>query len=439
VRRRRILQCSLAAGFATLAGCLDRDEPRPTVDDADAGSGGPTWRPPAGDLTYGYTHVRPTGNRVVEGPVGLPTAEPTTVGIDGAPRWIATAPDVRSGDRRAGLWCVVRADGVVDLFRIAADGSPERVPVDPGSLPEGTPPLLAVGSDGARVVPPPDGGSRLTHPIVVGDRTVYVDGDGGLVVLADDGARVGRLAVDALPDARLVTDGTLVFVLAGGTDRYGHGALGDGIEADRVAVIDPASSTVRATLDPPGEAVIEGLSPLLAGLGGDGDPRVVVTESTGEDGARIAAYDAEGSRVVAGPGIGTGNRWRHQVAVAPFGPDGTGEVAVVRTPHIGGTVEFYRPDGDRLAIAATEEGYSSHAYRSRNLSGGLGVVDGDRATLVVPTDERTELAGVERTPGSARRAWTVDVGGTITANVAAAPYGDRTAVGTARRGELVVW
>ena len=68
-----------------------------------------------------------------------------------------------------------------------------------------------------------------------------------------------------------------------------------------------------------------------------------------------------------GPAIGRGNRWRHQIAVAPFGPNGERELVDVLTPHIGGVVEFYRMVGDRIEIVATVPGFTSHVIGSRNL------------------------------------------------------------------------
>lgn len=90
-----------------------------------------------------------------------------------------------------------------------------------------------------------------------------------------------------------------------------------------------------------------------------------------EHGARIRVYGTDGTALATGPVYGP--RWRHQLCVAPFRTDGTGEFAVVRKPHVDRTVEFYWLDGDVLSVTATRSGYASHRYGSRNLGGGLAV------------------------------------------------------------------
>jgi len=50
--------------------------------------------------------------------------------------------------------------------------------------------------------------------------------------------------------------------------------------------------------------------------------------------------------VAAGPAVGRGNRWRHEISVAPFGPNGELGLAEVIILQIGGIAEFYRMDGD---------------------------------------------------------------------------------------------
>ena len=196
-------------------------------------------------------------------------------------------------------------------------------------------------------------------------------------------------------------------------------------------------------IEVPDGAVVEGIAPILADLTGDGDPDVIVTESDPDGGARQVAYDLGGRRVAAGPPIGTGFRWRHGLAVAPFGPAGVPELAVVRTPHIGGVVEFYRHGSGSLRIAASISGYSSHVIGSRVLDGGLAAdADGDgRLELLLPTDDRQWIAAVRRTADGATEAWRRSVGGVVGSNLAATALPDGgLAVGVARKdGTIRVW
>ena len=133
-------------------------------------------------------------------------------------------------------------------------------------------------------------------------------------------------------------------------------------------------------------------------------------------------YDENGTIIAEGPAIGKGYRWRHQLAVAPFGENGELELAAVRTPHIGGVVEFYRLNGDDLQIAAELYGFSSHEIGSRNLNmAAAGDFDGDgRTELLVPDLTMTTLRGIRRHGDGADEVWFVPVEGKITTNLAAA-------------------
>ncbi|MCT9095878.1 hypothetical protein [Haloarchaeobius sp. HME9146] len=366
--------------------------------------------------------------------------DPVDVDLGGIPQWLVALPE--SKWQGAGtLWVAMLGDGTLESVRTVGRD------VEPGpsfrALSRASPVAL-VGETGdstdeaPRLLAPTGSESPLSHPVSVAGTLVRVGGSGDLLVGEN------RLDIDALPDSRVTVDpdsGRAV-VLAGATDRYAHGALGDDIEASRVVVVDVASATVEASIDV-SPAVVEGIAPILADLTGDGQRDIVVTETDAESGARLVAYDMAGSLVARGPAIGSGFRWRHQLAVAPFAPDGEPELAVTKTPHIGGTVEFYRRRGDRLDIAATRETYSSHALGSRNLDmARAGDFDGDgRLELVVPTQDRRRLCGLHRiddTPG-VTEAWCRRVDGEIATNLAAQAAGAlELGVGRAD-GVLRIW
>ncbi|ERH02121.1 MAG: hypothetical protein J07HN6_01686, partial [Halonotius sp. J07HN6] len=158
------------------------------------------------------------------------------------------------------------------------------------------------------------------------------------------------------------------------------------------------------------------------------------------NGARIRVYDIDGGAIATGPIYGPG--WRHQLCVAPFGPNATPELAVVRKPHVDRTVEFYRLTDGALEVVATKQGYSSHTYGSRNLDGALaGDLDGDgRPELLVPTTPRQELAVLQRTDGGVEQAFSLPLGGTLTTNVAGVALDDgRIAVGAGTATGVRVW
>jgi hypothetical protein len=409
-----------------LAGCTGNSSSSP-VSPADGS-------PPTTDLTArAYTHQRPTGNRLVEGIGRLPDIEPVDVAVDGTPAWVVGVP---AGD--ATTWAVVADDGTVVGLQL--DGRDvARFALEPGALPEGTPPQL-YGGDPPRVAThPADDASPLSHPVPVEDGQLYVAENGDLVRWAD-GER-DRLRLDALPDARLVTDEGIAYVLADATDRLNHGVLGDGVEGGSVAVVDVDDDglSLRGHIRPPGDGVIEGLSPIVADVTGDGRREVVVTVSGDGGGARIAAYRPDGSRVAAGPTLGGG--WRHQLAVAPFGPDDRPEVAAVRKPHVGHELQFFRREGDALRVVAGQDGYQSHTIGSRNLDGAVaGDLDGDGTIeVLLPTTARNTLGAVRRTEGGAEEAWTVPVGGRLGTNVGAVAVNGKLTVAAGYDGGLRFW
>jgi hypothetical protein len=380
------------------------------------------------DATYAYTHVRASGNRVLDGSGSVDAASPVTVSADGTPAWLL-AFAAESGSR----WTVVTTDGQATTHRVH-DGASERV-ADHGTVP--MPPLGYAGEGGVGVASVPDDGAGQTHPVPLDDGWLSVASNGDAVIWR--GEETTRLAVDAPADARIVALGADRYALYGAkTDRYRHGALGDTTEGGSLVVVDAASEHVatEVILDDP---VFEGLSPLVADLDDDGNDELVTTVSDSVDGARVRVYGTDGEAVATGPIYGSG--WRHQLCVAPFAPDGTAELAVVRKPHVDRTLEFYRLDSE-LTVTATHEGYASHTYGSRNLDGALAAdLDGDGTIeLLVPTTDRTTLDAVRRTDGGAETAWSLSLDEPLSTNVTGVKLGDgRLAVGAGTDEGVRVW
>jgi hypothetical protein len=428
MRRRRVLAATAAGASATLAGCSGTFPSRSTTRTRPTAA--PTT-PERGDTAF--TYGAHSGNRIAPGSADLGAAERIDVELSGTPAWLVGAPrpPTDGEDDSAGTtWVVAHEDGALEAVTVV-DGDAGTGTVSPPALPAGTPPALSTATN--QVLVPPTSASTLTHPTPTPAGVVVVRADGTLAV----GDRTH--AVDALPDGRVVVADDHAAVLAGATRQYDHGALGDGIEASAVAVVSLPDGDVSTF--PVDRGVVEGTGPILADVTGDGTRDVLVTESDATDGARLAAYDSTGSVLARGPPVGSGYRWRHQLAVAPFAPDGTREVAVVKTPHIGGTVEFYRCDGDRFRIAATTDGYSSHALGSRNLDGAraLDADDDGRVELVVPTDDRRGLAVLARTRDGVQRTDSLPLPGRLAGNLATATVDGTTALGTVSSRGLHVW
>jgi hypothetical protein len=333
------------------------------------------------------TDHQASGNRLVVG-CGALRGDTFDVDVGGTPSWVLPNPTARGW-----AWLVTLDDGRIVHVVTGPEGDSSVRPAGQASLAPGEPPVAAVANDSQVIV-----GSAL---------------------------EVDPRFEDLIPQARVVeAPDASRLVLAGPTQRYAHGVLGDDVEASSVAIQD-AVGTMRF-IEVADDEVIEGLSPLLADLDGDGSSEVVVTVSTPEVGARLVAYDLDGTVAGRSDAIGQGFRWMHQIAAAPLVEDGDVEIIAVRTPHIGGIVEAYRLVDGRLELVASLPGYSSHRLGSPNLDMALlADVDGDgQLDIVVPTQDMTTLGVLARSPDGLAEIGSLPLDGRLTTNVAATADAD---------------
>ena len=419
MNRRRLL--AALGGTGVLAGCASRFAPGGGAETTAAHTVDSPSPPPA-DAPVGYTHLRPDGNRRLDGRASLPESDPVDVELGAAVEWVVGVP------HDGGVLLGVVTPEETRAVSVDSDGV-TRIDSDLGTA--AGPPLLVGGDDPGFA---PALGSTTTHPVPTPEGWASVTAGG--VVRLPGGENVD---VGAIPDARLVAAAGRLYLLADRTTAYAHGVLGDEIEAGAVAVVDP-SGGVEATLAPPG-GVIEGIAPIVADVDDDGERELLVTASDAERGARLVALSESDAPALTGPAVGTGFRWRHQLAVAPFGPDRETEVAAVKTPHIGGTAEFYRATGRGLELVASRRGYSTHAIGSRTLDTAVAAdLDGDgRVELLLPDDPQRALAGLRRVDGGVEEAWRVSLGGRLTSNVCAVDGSEGVVVAAGTERGLRVW
>lgn len=413
----------------------------PTGDSSVAATGEPPGEAVAAPVVDGplrtiSTGGGPTGNRFHEGAGSLP-GTPMELQTGGPVAWVIAA------ETDEGLAVIaVDQQGVLAGFSLG-EGSAEPIQLNLEALPAGTPPALVVGQGLLVLGPPVGNGSLDTSPLALASGGLaFVSDDGAVVVTQSTGNR--RFELDPLPDARLILSSQGVLAaLSAPTDRYPHGIAGDPLEAARVDLIDLAALQVVASVEIPDGRVVEGSAPLWADLDSDGTDELILTLSDASSGARLAVLSDDGAFVAESDPIGLGNRWRHQIAVGPFGPNGETELVDVRIPHIGGAVEFFTMANGRLGMTASLKTFSSHVIGSRNMDQALAAdANGDgRPEVVVPHPAMTSLAGVQRTDDGAEEAWVFDLGERLSSNLAGVTTRDGRFVLVAglADGRVLVW
>lgn len=381
-----------------------------------------------------YTNQNASGNRYVPGQIDMPNARVVDIALDGQPTWVL---GMALAEGRS-LWLAVLADGRVQAFDLDGDNV-TAIAGFPKILDEGQLPALLNAAGEWQLLNSLFGGQLANnHPIIYDAQLAAIDREGQL--LLEDAI----LDVDALPDGRLLSNGRgSLLMLTAPSDIYPHGIMGDALEAQALTLVEAASGTASEIVRLDGGDVFETLAPIWLDWDRDGQQDIIVTLSNINDGARIVVYDQAGQRVASSAPIGQGYRWRHPIAVAPFGPNGEMELVDVLTPHIGGVVEFFQWDADQLRIVAQLDGYTSHVINSRNLDMALAAdVNADgRAEVLLPDQSLRSLAAIQRTEAGAALLWEIELGARLSSNLASARFADETiAIGAGlESGILRLW
>jgi hypothetical protein len=197
---------------------------------------------------------------------------------------------------------------------------------------------------------------------------------------------------------------------AGPTDRYAHGALGDAIEASVLMAEDVDGKRYQLELGP--SEVFEDLTPRVVDIDHDGRNEVITIRTSLRSGASVAVYGLSGSRLIqraATPPIGRPNRWLNIAGIADFTGDGRLNIAVVKTPHIGGRLEILAWDRNTFKVVGSADGFSNHVFGSSEMGMSAVVsVDGDRIPdLILPDAGRKSLRMVTAAGGWIRDIATV--------------------------------
>jgi hypothetical protein len=236
-------------------------------------------------------------------------------------------------------------------------------------------------------------------------------------------------AAKRIPDSR-VTAGELDVAwawLGSPTLRYPHRALGSPTHAASVhAVVKARTGAWQAVeLRLPVHRVYEDRMVRIVDIDRDGSEELLLIEADAIRGAALVVlgvdHEAGAPRLVErarSAFAGTPFRWLNPVGVADFDADGKLDLAMVRTPHIGGELQLlhYRPPS--LVVYARALDVSNH--RMGDVEQDLAVIvqaAGQRPTVVVPDmtlralhllrwdapGQWTELGDVQPLPGRIER------------------------------------
>jgi hypothetical protein len=390
--------------------------------------------------SMGLTYIHPDGNRFAKGSIDLMKSVPFDIQLAGTPAWVVGAPQ---GDQDS-IWLVALSDGQLQAFRIQGSAYTE-IQLDFPNLFPGMPPAIATDPEGFKIL---NIGLKdlapFSHPIKPSiNSLIYINNNGNLII--ESNGRDEKFKINVMKDGRILADGQGNYlVYSDPTNAYDHGVLGDAIEAASLTLLKKSESGMKIiSISAPKGSVFEGIAPIWADLNNDGQREIIVTASNYENGAQIIIYSLDGEIIAQGPSIGSGYRWRHQLAVAPFGPNGEVEIVDVLTPHIGGIVEFFQIIENEMINVAKLSGYSSHRINSRNLDMAFaGDVDADGyVELLIPNQTHDSISALQRVDSGVQIDWTIPLNDKITTNFSTVTFSNNkfsVAVGLSS-GILRVW
>lgn len=188
-------------------------------------------------------------------------------------------------------------------------------------------------------------------------------------------------------------DGTVYAQYSMPTDKYGHGILGDEIEAQQLVVVVDNKFYEHGLQN---EYVFEDIRPRLYDVDGDNQLEFITIRAHGSKGAGIVIYKIVNEQLVeyaTVQEIGMAYRWLNIVSIDDLDNDGTVEIAWIQTPHIGGILKVAKIKEGPLDVLSEKSQYSNHAIGDRNLCLSVLTETSGKKVFYVPTQNRKKVAG----------------------------------------------
>jgi hypothetical protein len=381
---------------------------------------------------------RTSGNRILPGSIELNYAIEISVSLPEPPVWI-----VGNGSDESSTWFVLLEDSRV--FRIVVGEFGETAITDLGRPALSSDFIGITGPDSSYTLLPRNAfrGNATGYPLYLESRRVSAAiGTNGLLYVGDDDMGLSPNRSSFLLDSRILEyDENTLLVLGAPSGRYRHGILGDLLEPTSYHIIDIQNEPrIVGTVELEDTSVFETLAPIIADTDDDGRQNVVMTRSDVFGGARLEVY-SEMVLLASSEPVGQSNRWVHALAVAPTGAKGETEIIAVKTPHIGGKLEYYRHEDDGLKLVHTRTGVSTHTIGSRNLDMALtgDFNDDGEIEVLVPSQDFRRLLSIKRTEDGSEIDATQYLQAQLSTNIAGYSFDDLIyiAIGTVN-GEFVL-
>ena len=177
------------------------------------------------------------------------------------------------------------------------------------------------------------------------------------------------------------------------TEKYGHGVLGDKIEAGQlVAVVDGVFYEFTLQSD----YVYEDIRPRLYDVDGDNQLEFITIRTNVSKGAGIVIYkiiNEHLSEYAYVPEIGASYKWLNIVTINDLDNDGIVELVWIQTPHIGGILKVAKINAGALQVLDTESQYSNHEGGQRNMCLSILTEQFSQKIFYVPSQSKNKIVG----------------------------------------------